>query len=209
MQSWAVRSCGFFGRRPPREVRRRADDGHAQVRADAHGDHVLRHLLAEANAGVVALGDDVGQAIVDDELHLDVGIVRQQRRERRPEDRLGRVLARRDADGAGGFSRSSLSAASSAPILSSAGPSVRSSRSPASVGATLRVVRVSSRTPSRVLQPADGEAQRRLGGAELRRGPREAALLGDRDEGVEIGQLLASAFMNSEYKSMHFLAPNR
>ena len=42
------------------------------------------------------------------------------------------------------------------------------------------------------LQPADGEAQRRLGGAELRRGPREAALLGDRDEGVEVGQLLAS-----------------
>ena len=49
-----------------------------------------------------------------------------------------------------GFSRMSPSEASSAAMLSSAGRRVRSSRSPASVGATRRVVRVSSRTPSRV-----------------------------------------------------------
>ena len=52
-----------------------------------------------------------------------------------------------------GLSRSSLSAASSASISSSRGPSVRSRRSPASVGATLRVVRVSSRRPSRSSSP--------------------------------------------------------
>jgi hypothetical protein len=28
------------------EIRRRADNGHAVVGADAHGDHVLRNLLA-------------------------------------------------------------------------------------------------------------------------------------------------------------------
>ena len=66
MQLWAVRSCGVFGGGRLREIGRRADDRHAHVRADAHGDHVLGHLLAEANAGVVALGDDVGQAVVDD-----------------------------------------------------------------------------------------------------------------------------------------------
>ena len=52
-----------------------------------------------------------------------------------------------------GFSRSSLSAASSNSISSKRGPTVRSRRSPASVGATLRVVRVSSRSPSRVSRP--------------------------------------------------------
>ena len=52
MQLCAVRSCGFFGFRPLREIGRRADDRHAHVRPDAHGDHVLRDLLAEPHAGV-------------------------------------------------------------------------------------------------------------------------------------------------------------
>ena len=43
-----------------------------------------------------------------------------------------------------------------------------------------------------LLEPADGVAQRRLRGAELGRGPREAALLGDREEGIEIGQFLTA-----------------
>ena len=49
-----------------------------------------------------------------------------------------------------GLSRRSLSAATSASISSKRAPSVCSSRAPASVGDTLRVVRVSSRMPSRV-----------------------------------------------------------
>ena len=48
-----------------------------------------------------------------------------------------------------GFSRSSLSPSSSASISSNRGPTVLSRRSPAAVGATLRVVRVKSRTPRR------------------------------------------------------------
>jgi hypothetical protein len=66
-------------------------------------DHILCHLLAEADARIVALRDDVGQAIVDDELDLDVRIARQQLRQCRPEDRFGRMLAGRDADRAGGL----------------------------------------------------------------------------------------------------------
>ena len=81
---------------------------------------------------------------------MDVGVVGQERLEHGPQHRLGCVLGRRDADRAGGFVPKSLSEASSAAIVSSAGPSARSSRSPASVGATRRVVRVRSRTPSRV-----------------------------------------------------------
>jgi hypothetical protein len=43
----------------------------------------------------------VSQAIVDDELHVDVEVLRQQLRQGGPEDRFGRVLARGDADGPG------------------------------------------------------------------------------------------------------------
>jgi hypothetical protein len=52
-----------------------------------------------------------------------------------------------------GVSRNALSAVSSVPISSKRGSTVRSNRSPASVGATLRVVRFSSRSPNRVSSP--------------------------------------------------------
>ena len=58
-------------------------------------------MLAETNAGVTTLGHDVGQAIVDDELHLDVGVLRRQLRQGGPEDEVGGMLAR--GDGAGGL----------------------------------------------------------------------------------------------------------
>jgi aryl-alcohol dehydrogenase-like predicted oxidoreductase len=48
-----------------------------------------------------------------------------------------------------GFSRNALSAASAASISSKRGPTLSNRRSPASVGATLRVVRASSRNPRR------------------------------------------------------------
>ena len=60
------------------EIRRRADNRHAVVGADAHGDHVLRNLLAAPNAGVEALSDDIRQAIVDDDLDFDFGIVKRE-----------------------------------------------------------------------------------------------------------------------------------
>src|SRR5208282_4957340 len=52
-----------------------------------------------------------------------------------------------------GFSRSSLSAKSSASISSSREPTAPSRRSPAAVGATLRVVRAKSRSPRRASSP--------------------------------------------------------
>ena len=44
------------------------------MRSDADGDHVLRNLLAEANAGIVALGHNVSETVVDDDLDLDIGV---------------------------------------------------------------------------------------------------------------------------------------
>ena len=102
MQSWSISSCGVFGAAAWRN-RRAPHHGHAHVRPDAHRDHVLGHLLAAAHAGVEALGDDVGQAVVDDDLDLDVGIVGQELGELGPQDRVGRMLDRGDPDGAGGL----------------------------------------------------------------------------------------------------------
>jgi hypothetical protein len=56
------------------KVRRRGDDGHAISRTDAHRDHVLRHLLPQADAGVEALRHDVREAPFDAQLDLEVGI---------------------------------------------------------------------------------------------------------------------------------------
>jgi hypothetical protein len=58
---------------------------HADVRLDAHGNHVLRHLLAGADAGVKALGGDIGQPVVDADFDLDVRILPQEFYELRPE----------------------------------------------------------------------------------------------------------------------------
>jgi hypothetical protein len=88
---------------PAREVGGCPDHCHAHVRPDADGDHVLGHDPAEPHAGVIAPGHDVGQAIVDDDLNLDVRVGRQQPRHRGPENGLGRVLVCRDPDGAGGL----------------------------------------------------------------------------------------------------------
>jgi hypothetical protein len=98
------------------------------------------------------------------ELDLDVGIDRQQLGKRGPDDGLswvGMVVVMLIEPA--GLSRSSLSAVSSASMPSKCGPMAPSSRSPASDGTTLRVVRVSSRSPSRsssaqiVWLSADGE----------------------------------------------------
>ncbi|WP_253185591.1 hypothetical protein [Burkholderia plantarii] len=47
----------------PRQLVGRARHRHPQIGRDAHGDHVLRHLIAEAHAGVEALRGDVGQPV--------------------------------------------------------------------------------------------------------------------------------------------------
>src|SRR4029079_17690289 len=53
-------------------------------------------------AGVETLGDDIGQAVVDDDLDLDVGIIPEEFGELRPQDRVDDIVDCRDPDGAGG-----------------------------------------------------------------------------------------------------------
>jgi hypothetical protein len=74
-----------------------------RVGAYAHGNHVLCHLLAISNTGVEALGNDIGQAVVIDNLDLDVRICAQEHYKLRQQDSAGGIFGGRDADGAGGF----------------------------------------------------------------------------------------------------------
>ena len=67
---------------------------------------------------------------------------------------------------------------------------MRSSRSPASVGATLRVVRASRRRPEPRLQAAQRVAQRGLRDAELGGRPGETAFPRDGDKGDDVIEIV-------------------
>ena len=108
-----------------------------------------------------------------------------------------------------GFSRSSLSAARSGVDLVE----------PRAHGAEQALARLGRRhaargagqqpQPEPRLEPADGVAERRLGDAELRRGPGEAPLPRHGEEGEQVVAGSAAPFMNPFHGSMRILAPNR
>ena len=76
---------------PPGEVGWRAHDGHAHVRPDPNGYHVLREGLAEAHAGIEPLGDNIDEAVVDADLHVQIRIGRQEPSDCGQQDRLRRA----------------------------------------------------------------------------------------------------------------------
>ena len=78
---------------------------------------------------------------------------------------------------------------SSASISSNRGATVWSSRSPASVGATLRVVTGQEPQAEPLFQSADGVAERGLRYAKLRRRPRETTLRRNRPKDQEVIQV--------------------
>ncbi len=78
-----------------------SDNCHAHVRANSHCNHIFCHLLAKTNAGIVAPGNYINEAVIDDDLSLYIRIARQELRQRGPEDCLGQMLGCGDADGAG------------------------------------------------------------------------------------------------------------
>jgi hypothetical protein len=72
-------------RRPtPREVRRRADDGHADVAGHGDRDHVAVDHLAELDAGVEASGDDVHDRVAHHEVEPHVRVAGEEVGEREP-----------------------------------------------------------------------------------------------------------------------------
>src|SRR5260370_953350 len=57
-----------------REIGRRADDDKSLLWADSDRDHLTIETVAEADARVEALGDDVRESFVEREVDADVGI---------------------------------------------------------------------------------------------------------------------------------------
>ena len=82
-----------------REVVRRADGRHAHAGADPHGNHVFRDLLAQAHGRVETLRHEIDQRRLHRQLEFDVGIVPREPFDGGPQEGLGGVLRRRDADG--------------------------------------------------------------------------------------------------------------
>ena len=78
MQRWSARSRGWRGLGHRFEIGWRADHRAANVRSDAHRDHVALQALAEPHAGIETALDDIGETILDADLQHDVGIGRRQ-----------------------------------------------------------------------------------------------------------------------------------
>jgi hypothetical protein len=113
--------CQLLGssrRRTPREVAGRADHSIADIGADANGHHVSRDCFAEPHAGIELALDDVGEAVVDNELHADVRVVAQERLQSRAETILMASSGHTMRMWPEGLSRSALSALISAAMLS-------------------------------------------------------------------------------------------
>src|SRR5204862_8366115 len=122
-------------------------------------------------------GDNVGEAVVDDDLDFDVGVYRQELCELRQQDRLGGVFHSGDPNGAGGlFPKFSYGPKHGLDLLKTRSDGVKQAlawfRRP---HATRSAAQQSQTEP--VLQPTYRVAQRGLRYAELRRGVREATLL--------------------------------
>jgi hypothetical protein len=89
---------GHCGQRAVGKAGGRPDHREADIGADAHRDHILGHLLTKAYARVETLLDDVRQSLIEGNLNLDVGVVGEELRQPRPENRLGGMVAGRDPD---------------------------------------------------------------------------------------------------------------
>jgi hypothetical protein len=80
------------------EITGRCDRHQAPVRADSHGDHVLLDALAQPDAGVEALLDDVAERAVEDQLDADIGIVLEHGLQLRPDHAFQRMVGERQPD---------------------------------------------------------------------------------------------------------------
>ena len=134
-------------------------------------------MIAATHANVIALGDNIRQAKVDDDLDLDVRIVREQFHQLRLKDGVGRIFVAVMRMVPAGLSRSSLTAASLS--LDLAQSAARQCRKQAFAGFRRRDAARRARqkpNPQARFEPADRVAQGRLRHAKLRRRLREAAL---------------------------------
>ncbi|VUM31737.1 hypothetical protein PGKDCPLP_04495 [Stenotrophomonas maltophilia] len=168
------------------EVAGRTDHAHAQRRADRHGDHVARQPFAEADADVVALGDDVGQAVVCSQFHLQVRILLQQWRQPRPGDVFGGMAGGIDADGAGrAFAVLGQCGQFVLDLGQARGEGLEQARTGFGGGHAAGGAGQQAHAKA-LFQAAHGMAERGLGDTQLGGGPGEATFAGNVDEGLQV-----------------------
>jgi hypothetical protein len=95
------RLAGLGGFAASREISRRAGDDEGQFVGDAHRNHVAFDPLADANAGIETLGDDVDQSLIAGQFQRNLGILRQKPRNDRTEKQIGGRWRGRKAQYAG------------------------------------------------------------------------------------------------------------
>ena len=66
-----------FGFAALREICRRTGDDNRQFVGNAYRNHVAFNLLAEPNAGIETLGDDVGQRLVEGQVQRNFRVLRE------------------------------------------------------------------------------------------------------------------------------------
>ncbi len=179
-------------RRPPGEIVGGAHHRHSQVRPDPHGDHVFRDLLPEPDPGVEAIGDDVGEPLVEAQLDVDVRIVRQQALQRGPQDGFGRLSAGGDADRPRGLVPKLADRHQLRLDLVQAWADRRQKPLSGVGGRNAARGPRQQPHPEPLLEPAQGVAEGRGGDAELGRRAGEAPLPGHADEGDEVADVRAS-----------------
>ena len=75
----------------------RSDGGELHRFGEAHRDHVLRHGLSEADAGVETFGDDVAQPAIGDDVEMDLRVKAEEARQQWAQDHPDRRVAGIDA----------------------------------------------------------------------------------------------------------------
>ena len=131
-------------RRPHQEARRGPEP---------HGDHVLRHRLAQAYARVEAFGHDVHQPSLRDKVHVHRRVALQQDRDDAVEQEARRRFGRIDAHDARGRAAEGVHLAQRQGQVVQGRPQPRQQALARLRRDTLRVVRFRSRTPNPVSRP--------------------------------------------------------
>ncbi|MNL26457.1 hypothetical protein D3C87_1479850 [compost metagenome] len=170
-----------------RQVGGRGHGDQTPVRPDADGDHVLFDAFAEADAGVVALLDDIAEGVVQQQLDADVGIGGQHRLQFGPDHRVQGVIGQGQPDGAGRLVAKRRQGGDLGLDLGHArGDGLQQPLARDGGGDVAR--RPGQKTDAHAgLQLLDGMAERRLRHAQTCRRLGEAALLG---HSLEPGQLI-------------------
>ncbi|MNI60480.1 hypothetical protein D3C73_1157000 [compost metagenome] len=173
-------------RHVPAEVRRCPHHAHAQRRTDRQRHHVACQALTETDADVVALGDDVGQAVIGGQLDLQVRVLLQQRRQPWPGQVFGGVAGGIDADGTCGplaiFGQRGQFVFD---LGQARGQGFQQASTGLGGGDAAGGAGQQAHAQS-FFQPAHGVAEGGLGDAQLGGGLGEAAFAGDVDEGLQV-----------------------